>query len=60
MKSPTVDVDIPGIVSVETERPLDNVEVVVTGSEYLGVLMGVAKDRERGRMALYSCQQYVC
>jgi hypothetical protein len=28
----TVDVDMPGIVSDETEKPFDNVEVWVTGS----------------------------
>jgi hypothetical protein len=32
MNSPTVDVDIPGIVSVEIDNPLESVEVLVTGS----------------------------
>ena len=35
MNNPTVDVDIPGIVSVDMDNPLERVEVMVTGSAYL-------------------------
>ena len=35
MNKPIVDVDMPGIVSVETESPLESTDVVVTGSAYV-------------------------
>jgi len=34
MYTATVEVDMPGMVSDEIDRPLDNVEVCVTGSAY--------------------------
>lgn len=40
MNNPTVEVDIPGMVSVDTDIPFDRVEVTVTGSAYLEGLDG--------------------
>ena len=40
--SPTVDVDAPGIVSVDTLNPFDKTEVLVTGSAYFLPDTGVA------------------
>jgi hypothetical protein len=39
--NPTVDVDIPGIVSVDTDSPLLRTEVLVTGSEYFAGVANV-------------------
>jgi hypothetical protein len=45
--SPTVDVEAPGIVSVDTLNPFDRTEVLVTGSEYFLPETGVARLRAR-------------
>lgn len=44
IQSPTVLVDIPGIVSVDTDSPFERTEVLVTGSAYFA---GVANDLAR-------------
>lgn len=41
--NPTVDVDAPGMVSVDTLNPFDKTEVLVTGSAYFFPDTGVAR-----------------